>query len=229
MHKKRFGVICSGGGSAFEEMYKILIKSKWGVEAVAVTDRKCKSERVFQRHKIPFIRIEDKSRQRFSQEAARWLFKIKKTKCVVLLFERIISKELFSIGPVLNIHPSLLPAFKGFGALKKAHQANVQYFGATAHFADENVDSGPILAQAISPKNNLSLKKMKKISFAQKVYLLLVVIETFFPKKEKQKNIQKKDKKTCISQSFCNPPLKNKYLEKNYRDFLKTNKIKNLF
>ena len=54
-------------------------------------------------------------------------------------------------GRALNIHPSLLPAFPGLHAQKQALEHGVRVAGATVHFADEGVDTGPIVLQAAVP------------------------------------------------------------------------------
>jgi phosphoribosylglycinamide formyltransferase-1 len=50
-------------------------------------------------------------------------------------------------GRILNVHPSLLPAFPGVDAARQALEYGVQVTGATVHFVDEGLDSGPILLQ----------------------------------------------------------------------------------
>jgi phosphoribosylglycinamide formyltransferase-1 len=50
--------------------------------------------------------------------------------------------------PVLNVHPSLLPEFKGLDAQRRAVEAGAAVTGATVHYVDAGVDSGPIVAQA---------------------------------------------------------------------------------
>ena len=54
-------------------------------------------------------------------------------------------------GRILNIHPSLLPAFPGLEAQRQALEYGVKFSGCTVHFVDENLDAGPIVAQAIVP------------------------------------------------------------------------------
>ncbi len=52
---------------------------------------------------------------------------------------------------ILNIHPSLLPAFPGLDAQHQALEHGVKYSGCTVHFVDEGLDSGPIIKQAVVP------------------------------------------------------------------------------
>jgi len=54
-------------------------------------------------------------------------------------------------GRVLNVHPSLLPAFPGLEAQRQALEAGVKVSGATVHLVDEGLDSGPIVAQEAVP------------------------------------------------------------------------------
>jgi phosphoribosylglycinamide formyltransferase-1 len=54
-------------------------------------------------------------------------------------------------GRILNIHPSLLPAFPGVGVQKTALEHGVRWSGCTVHFVDEGLDSGPIVAQQPVP------------------------------------------------------------------------------
>jgi phosphoribosylglycinamide formyltransferase-1 len=52
---------------------------------------------------------------------------------------------------ILNIHPSLLPAFPGLDAQHQAFEHGVKLTGCTVHFVDENLDAGPIVLQAAVP------------------------------------------------------------------------------
>ena len=50
-------------------------------------------------------------------------------------------------GRIVNVHPSLLPAFPGIGAIEQALEYGVRVMGVTVHFVDEGVDSGPVILQ----------------------------------------------------------------------------------
>ncbi|HEY8347087.1 MAG TPA: phosphoribosylglycinamide formyltransferase [Symbiobacteriaceae bacterium] len=68
-------------------------------------------------------------------------------------FMRIVHKPLLDAFPwrVMNIHPSLLPAFKGLRAQKQALDYGVKITGCTVHFVTEEMDGGPIICQAAVP------------------------------------------------------------------------------
>ena len=68
-------------------------------------------------------------------------------------FMRILSPAFIRAcpGPIMNIHPALLPAFPGLHAQRQALEHGVKVSGATVHFVDEGVDTGPIILQAAVP------------------------------------------------------------------------------
>jgi len=68
-------------------------------------------------------------------------------------FMRLLSPHFIAAFPqrILNIHPSLLPSFPGLEAQRQALEYGVKFSGCTVHLVDENLDAGPILAQAVVP------------------------------------------------------------------------------
>ena len=68
-------------------------------------------------------------------------------------YMRILSNEFIEAfrGRILNIHPSLLPAFPGLEPHKQALDNGVEFSGCTVHFVDETLDGGPIIAQRVVP------------------------------------------------------------------------------
>ncbi|HEV8141022.1 MAG TPA: phosphoribosylglycinamide formyltransferase [Pyrinomonadaceae bacterium] len=68
-------------------------------------------------------------------------------------YMRILSRDFIAAyrDRILNIHPSLLPSFKGLEAQKQALEQRVKVAGCTVHFVDETLDGGPIVAQRVVP------------------------------------------------------------------------------
>ncbi len=68
-------------------------------------------------------------------------------------FMRLLSAQFVEVfrGRILNIHPSLLPAFPGLDAQRQAIEHGVKVSGCTVHFVDETLDGGPIIAQRVVP------------------------------------------------------------------------------
>ncbi|MGC8977460.1 MAG: phosphoribosylglycinamide formyltransferase [Candidatus Ratteibacteria bacterium] len=68
-------------------------------------------------------------------------------------FMRVLKKTFIQNFPnrIINIHPSLLPAFPGLESWRQAIEYGVRFTGCTVHFVDEGIDSGPIILQAVVP------------------------------------------------------------------------------
>lgn len=68
-------------------------------------------------------------------------------------YMRILNKPFIQAfaGRIINIHPSLLPAFPGLNAQKQALDYGAKFSGCTVHFVDEKVDGGPVILQAVVP------------------------------------------------------------------------------
>jgi len=71
-------------------------------------------------------------------------------------YMRLLSKDFIRSFPnkIINIHPSLLPAFKGLDAQKQAFDYGVKFTGCTVHFVDEELDHGAIIAQKVVEVND---------------------------------------------------------------------------
>ena len=97
-----------------------------------------------------FIDSAKKSREKFDEEAIK-IFERKEVKVIVLAgFMRILTSKFINQykNKILNIHPSLLPAFPGAHAHRDTLRHGAKTSGCTAHLVDEGVDSGPIIMQA---------------------------------------------------------------------------------
>lgn len=98
-----------------------------------------------------------KFRTKLDDEAERAYIDVLKMADVDLVvlagFMRILKGEFLKAFPqkVVNIHPSLLPAFPGLEAWKQALDYGVKFTGCTVHFVDQGVDTGPIIGQQTVP------------------------------------------------------------------------------
>lgn len=93
------------------------------------------------------------SRAEFSQAIRAEIESAGADSVVLAGFMRVLGGELVSAfsNRILNIHPSLLPAFPGANAVDQALEHGVKMTGVTVHFVDEEVDHGPIIAQRAVP------------------------------------------------------------------------------
>jgi len=102
--------------------------------------------------------------------------------CVVMAgFMRILKGEFLRAFPgrVINIHPSLLPAFPGLEAWKQALDYGVKFTGCTVHYVDQGVDTGPIIAQQVVPvlENDTPSTLHERIQQAERVLYPAVIGE----------------------------------------------------
>ena len=89
-------------------------------------------------------------------------------------YMRILGEEVIQTfeKKIINIHPSLLPAFPGLNAQKQAINHGVKFSGCTVHFVDLGVDSGPIILQTVVPVyDNDDEKSLSKRILEQEHYL----------------------------------------------------------
>lgn len=179
MSHQSIGVIASSGGSVLASGVRLLRSAGLSVDVSIVTDRACGIEQVAAHYGLQCTRVDDRSRESFSAGASGWLVDRWQCDWVLLLFTRLIGAPVYSRVPCVNLHPSLLPAFPGFGALEAVLATGAATLGATAHLVDsETIDAGPIIAQCCNPLNGSeSLSSLRRLSYAQKLYLFLVVAE----------------------------------------------------
>ena len=155
---KRIGVLLSGRGSNFEALADSVAAGRIpdAQIAIAISNREGAPgiERARQRG-IETRVLPSKGLQREEYDrAVVALLKEKQVDLVCLAgFMRLLSPYFVEQyrHRILNIHPSLLPAFPGLEAQRQALEYGVKFSGCTAHFVDENLDAGPIVAQAVVP------------------------------------------------------------------------------
>ncbi len=177
MQNLNIGVVASSGGSAFLNMYKCLTEAGKKHRFFVITDRRCGIEDFCDKEKITLKRINESSNKQFSILAAEF-FNFCKVDYVILFFSRLVTKEFFLLFPVFNIHPSLLPSFKGMNAIKMAKNSGVRFLGCTLHLIDTKVDEGTIVAQACMPiLSSMSIEHLNKCSYIQKSILAILLVD----------------------------------------------------
>lgn len=174
----KIGIIASSGGSVFAEISRILRIAKNRYRFFVVTDRPCGIEEICLKLEITFKRIKEADNKAFSKKAKVFFEECGGVDLLLLFFLRLVSKDLYGSLPTFNLHPSLLPAFPGFGAIKKAKNQGVKFLGASLHLVSNRMDNGKIIAQAVMPIcPDWTEKRLLKISFVQKVYLSLLLFD----------------------------------------------------
>ncbi len=149
-----------------------------GVEFACITDRPCGAEAECARRGFAHRRIVSGSDTDFSAEAAAVLETWGAPDAALMLFARVVTPPLVGRAPLLNIHPSLLPAFPGMGAVAAAARAGASEFGATLLGVTMEVDGGPIVAQVRSPlPAGATLEHLERRSFLHKTELFLLAID----------------------------------------------------
>ena len=155
---KRIAVLLSGRGSNFEALAEsiaagripnaqiaIVISNREGAPGIERARARGIETRV-----IPSKGLE---REAYDRQVVAVL-KEKRVDVVCLAgFMRLLSPYFIAAVPnrILNIHPSLLPAFPGLEAQRQALEYGTKLSGASVHFVDENLDAGPIIVQAVVP------------------------------------------------------------------------------
>jgi len=153
---KNIAVFASGNGTNFQNLVdadkgnllngriKLLISDK----AEAYVNTRAKSEQ------IPNFIFDPKkysNKNEYEQILVDILQEYKIDLIVLAGYMRIVGETLISNFPnkIINLHPSLLPAFKGKNAIEQALDYGVKITGVTVHFVDEGMDTGPIIYQKV--------------------------------------------------------------------------------
>ena len=155
----RLGILVSGRGSNMRSVVSGIQDGSVNAEtAVVISNKENAPALEFARNAgIPTVVIDHrpygKDRQAFETVVNRALLDHKVDLVVLAGFMRILSPWFVGQWPlkIVNIHPSLLPAFPGIHAHQQAIDAGVKVAGCTVHFVDDGTDTGPIIAQATVP------------------------------------------------------------------------------
>lgn len=155
--KLRIAVLASGRGSNFTAIHDAIKRGEIDAEIVVLISNNPDAGAVFTaRERGIDTRVIDSgkiSRDDFDKKVVDVMNACGTDLVLLAGFMRIVGKPLTDAFPhrIMNIHPSLLPSFKGLGAQRQALEYGVKVSGCTVHFVDEGVDTGPIILQAAVP------------------------------------------------------------------------------
>lgn len=154
--RKRLALFGSGRGSNGESIYQAIQKGEIRGDIVVIISDIPGSGLLnkAKQWSIPCYLVERNSYESSLAFEVRILKLLQEHEVDAILlagYMRIVGETLLDAYPykILNIHPSVLPAFRGLYAQQQALDAGVSYTGCTVHFVDEGVDTGPVIMQAI--------------------------------------------------------------------------------
>lgn len=154
---KRLGILISGRGSNFEAIADNVAAGKIDAEiAVVISNRSAaRGLEIARKRGLNSVCLPSKGldREVYDRMVLDELAKYEVDLVCLAGFMRLLSATFIRRYPcrILNIHPSLLPAFPGLDAQHQALEHGVRITGCTVHFVDEDLDAGPIILQAAVP------------------------------------------------------------------------------
>jgi len=141
----RLGVMCSGNGSNFENIHHAC--PKHDIVIMVYNKKKAKARKRAENLNIPSCYSKD-------EDEIIALFNAYEVDMIVMAgWMKVVSKKFCDefAGRIINLHPSLLPKYKGLHAVEQAMKAGEDETGCTVHFVNEYLDSGAIIKQQVVP------------------------------------------------------------------------------
>jgi phosphoribosylglycinamide formyltransferase-1 len=145
-------VLVSGGGTNLQALLDTVHRREAEVVAVASSTPDAPALERARARGVPtavFARGEYGDREARDEALAAWIEQAGARLVVLAGYMELLGAPFLGRfpGAVINVHPSLLPAFPGLGAVEQALAYGVKVFGVTVHFVDAGVDTGPVIVQ----------------------------------------------------------------------------------
>ena len=143
----RLGVMCSGNGTNFENIVTNPICNKHEVVLMIHNTKHCGAVKRAAKFGIPHVRVAHKEEDQMIK-----LFETWRVDLIVLAgYMRVLKNPSNFPCPIINIHPSLLPKYKGLHAIEQAMESGDKETGCTVHYVNEELDGGEIILQGKVP------------------------------------------------------------------------------
>ncbi len=154
----KLGVMASGSGSNFEAVAQAIADEQLNaqIQVLIYNNPTAKAPIRAANHGVEAVLLNHrdyKNREAFDSQIVKTLQKYDVDWVIMAGWMRLVTPVLIDAFPdkIINIHPSLLPSFKGINAVEQALASGVKITGCTVHLVCLEVDSGPILIQAAVP------------------------------------------------------------------------------
>mgnify|MGYP001163876646 FL=1 len=139
--------MCSGNGTNFENIVTNPICNKHEVVLMIHNTKQCGAVKRAAKWGIPHVRVPHKDEDKMIE-----LFKVWRVDLIVLAgYMRVIKNPDAFPAPIINVHPSLLPKYKGLHAIEQALDSGDDVTGCTVHYVNEELDGGEIILQGEVP------------------------------------------------------------------------------
>ena len=166
----RLGVMCSGNGSNFEHIIRSVTKHE--VVLMIHNKKECGAIKRAEKFGIPHCYVNAKDEEKMVE-----LFRVWRVDYIILAgYMRIIKNPSAFHCPLINVHPSLLPKYKGLHAVEQALESGDKVTGCTVHYVNEELDCGDVILQSevpILPEDDV--KSLTK-AIQRKEYAILPIV-----------------------------------------------------
>ncbi len=139
--------MCSGNGTNFQNIVTNQLCNHHEVVLMIHNTKKCGAIKRATKYGIPHVRIPHKNEDDMIK-----LFEVYEVDLIILAgYMRVLKKPSAFPCPIINVHPSLLPKYKGLHAVEQAMESGDKITGCTVHYVNEELDGGEIIKQAEVP------------------------------------------------------------------------------
>ncbi len=163
--RKRVAVLVTKESHCLQAILDAREKGKIRGEIVVLIGTENTLSSLAKKEKIPFVVIDEKDQLEAEEKIISTIKKFDVDLIVLARYMRILSPNFVWRYPnrIINIHPSLLPAFPGAFAYVQAYERGAKIVGCTSHYVTEDLDQGPIIFQdAFTIDENETLESLKK-------------------------------------------------------------------
>ena len=180
-------VLISGKGSNLKAIINKCSKKKVPAKVIAIISSNSTAPGLKLNGKFQKIIINNKlSKKKFERELQTNLKKLKPDLICLAGFMKVLSSFIIKKwkNKIINVHPSLLPSFKGLNTHEKALNKGVKISGCTIHFVDESLDGGPIIAQAATIVDKKMTNKELSVKILKMEHKIYPEVVNLFAKKK---------------------------------------------